>query len=107
MTAAWMRGILERYGQEAVLEGPEGEETIRAFLQPLPEKGEAEVTAMTELGSLDDRLWQYLGQRAVAPGDALRWEGLRLRVRSSRPWYLGSALVYWWASLERAKEAAE
>ena len=80
--------------------------TFRETIQAL-ERGEAEVTAMTELGSLDGRLWQYLGRRAVAPGDVLRWEGLRFRVRSSRPWYLGSALAYWWASLERAKEAVE
>ena len=107
MTAAWVREILERYGQEAVLEGPEGEETIRAFLQPLPEKGETERTAVTGLGSVDGRLWQYLGQRAVRPGEVIRWEGCAFRVRSSRPWYLGDTLVYWWASLERAKEAAE
>ena len=102
-----MRGPLLRYGQRAVLEGPEGDETIRAFLQPLPEKSEAEVSAMTELGYVDGRLWQYLGQRAVAPGDVLRWAGQAFRVRSSRAWYLGTEPVYWWASLERAREAAE
>ena len=108
MDRAW-QAILDQYGQPVELLGVEGEQSVsvRAFLQPLPERGEAEVTAMTELGSLDGRLWQYLGRRAVAPGDVLRWEGLRFRVRSSRPWYLGSALAYWWASLERAKEAAE
>ena len=29
MTAAWMGRILERYGQTAVLEGPEGVKAIR------------------------------------------------------------------------------
>ena len=107
MTAAWMRRILERYGQTAELTNPEGTRTVRAFLQPLPEKGEADTAAMTELGALDGRLWQYLGQTAAAPGDRVAWEGFRFRVRSSRPWYLGTELVYWWASLEREREAAE
>ena len=41
------------------------------------------------------------------PGDRVAWGGFRFRVRSSRPWYLGTELVYWWASLEREREAAE
>jgi hypothetical protein len=32
---------------------------------------------------------------------------MEFRVRSSRPYYIGEQLVYWWASLEQAREAAE
>ena len=34
----WVREILERYGQRAVLEMAEGERDVRAFLQPVRER---------------------------------------------------------------------
>ena len=36
----------------------------------------------------------------------MTWNGVTYRVRSSRPWSVGETQLYWWAALERAKEAA-
>ena len=104
---AWVREILERYGQTVTLETAEGETGARAFLQPVQERQEQLPTAATELGWVDGRLWLYLGQEPLAPGDTVHWNGMALRVRSSRPYYIGDALNHWWASLERRWEAAE
>jgi len=107
MMARRMEAILRRYGQEVVLLDGEGApRQARAFLQPWPEKGETD-TAWTELGTADERLWLYLGREMVEPGDRMDWDGRSFLVRSSRPYYIGETLLYWWASLERAKEAAE
>lgn len=104
---AWVQEILERYGQRTTLETADGQRDIRAFLQPVQERREKVPTTATELGWADGRLWLYLGQDPVAPGDTVRWNGMALQVRSSRPYYIGGALSHWWASLERRWEAAE
>ena len=102
-----MRQILERHGQTVTWESGDGGRTIRAFLQPQTEKGELDLETRTSLGAVDGRLWLYLGQAPVKSGDILSWENWNFRVRSSRPCCVGERLIYWWASLERAKEAAE
>ena len=107
MTAAWMREILERYDQRVTVETAAGTETVRAFLQPWTRREETDPEAWTGLGAVDGRLWRYLGQAAVETGDRIIWEGHTFRVRSSRPYDIGGTRVYWWAVLERAKEAAE
>ena len=61
----------------------------------------------TELGGIDGRLWLYLGKSAVAKNDRICWQDKEFRVRSSRPYYIGEKLMYWWAALEQAKEAAQ
>lgn len=104
---AWVREILERYGQAVTLETAEGRQDIRAFLQPVQERQEQLPTAATELGWVDGRLWLYLGQEPVSPGDTVHWNGMALQVRSSRPHYIGGTLSHWWASLERRWEAVE
>jgi len=97
--------ILGRFGQQVILR-PDGDAlVVRAFLQPVTRRDEQMPEEMTELGSIDGRLWLYLGTEEAADGDTLRWNGMEFRVRSSRPWYVGDELLYWWASLERAKEA--
>lgn len=96
--------ILRRYGQKVTLRRAEDERTCRAFLQPMTAKNEQVPAAMTELGSLDKRLWRYLGESAVEADDRLFWNGTEFRVRSSRPWYVGEEVLYWWAVLELAKE---
>lgn len=106
MTADWVRDILARHGQRVTVERDETTEEVRAFLQPVPEKSEEDPTAVTGIGTVDERLWLYLGQAALETGDQVYWENRAFRVRSSRPYYIGETLVYWWASLEAAKEAA-
>ena len=102
-----VREILERYGQEVtVLSGGE-EAAVRAFVQPVAERGEQVPSAVTALGWTDGRLWLYLGQTALEEGEALAWEATRFRVRSCRPYYIGNALSHYWAALEQEREAAE
>ena len=106
MTAGWVRDILARHGQLVTLERGDAGEEVRAFLQPISEKSEADPAAVTGIGTVDGRLWLYLGQAALETRDQVTWESRTFRVRSSRPYYIGETLVYWWASLEAAKEAA-
>lgn len=103
----WVREILNRHGQTVTICDAGGELTAKAFLQPVTERGETVPDAVTGIGYMDGRLWLYLGQTAVSPGERLRWSGLEFRVRSSRPYYIGETLTYWWASLEKARGAAE
>lgn len=95
-------GILERYGQRVTLRG----QTVRAFIQPDPSRGETVPDERTALGWTDHRLWRYIGQEQVEPGETLEWEGLLFRVRSSRGWYLGRRVHHWQAALEPEREAA-
>ena len=103
----WIREILGRHGQLVTVRMKDGNATTRAFIQPVTERQEREPDRMTELGALDGRLWLYLGRSAVNPTDRIFWNGMEFQVRSSRPYYVGETMLYWWASLERAKEAAE
>ena len=106
MKAQQVRTVLRRWGQRVTLcRGGEPLQT-RAFLQPVAEKREQDAEPMTALGSVDGRLWIYLGTECVEPDDRILWNGRAFRVRSSRPWYVGEELLYWWAALERAKEEA-
>ena len=92
----WIREILERYGQTVTVQMTDGQVPTRAFLQPV-----------TGLGWSAGRWWLYLGQPPVGPADRVLWNGMTFRVRSSRPYYIGKTLTYWWASLETEREAAE
>ena len=103
----WVQEVLERHGQDVMLQKEEGLVSVRAFLQPITERKEQLPGAMTELGWNDERLWLYLGQVEISAGDTVVWSGMSFRVRSSRPYYIGQELTHWWASLEVAKEAAE
>ena len=98
--------VLRRYGQAVTVHLAGGDAVVRAFLQPVTGRGEQVPSEMTGLGAVDGRLWLYLGQTAVEPGDRMTWDGVTYRVHSSRPWSVGETRIYWWAALERAKEAA-
>ena len=102
-----IQDILRRYGQSVTVCLAEGEVTVKAFFQPLKERQEQVPELVNSLGGIDRRLWQYLGQTALRAGDRVLWNGRAFQVRSSRPYYIGETCLYWWASLERAKEAAE
>jgi hypothetical protein len=95
---------LERHGQTVLLRTAEGEETVRAFLQPVTARDEQVPSGMSGIGWLDGRRWQYLGQAAVRAGDTLVWNGMMFRVRSSRAYAAGETELYWWATLEQEAE---
>ena len=103
----WVRQILEGYGQKVTVQTGETTVDVRAFLQPVPERGEQAREEATPIGWVDGRLWLYLGQTALEEGESLAWEGRRFRVRSCRPYYIGDRLSHYWAALEREREAAE
>lgn len=103
----WIRTVLERYGQAVTVRRADGEVSARAFLQPVTARDEQVPDAFSGIGWLDGRLWLYLGREALEPGDAVLWNGMELRARSGRPYCIGAETLYWWASLEREKEAAE
>ena len=103
----WIREILSRHGQMVTIRMKDGDAATRAFIQPVTERQEREPDEMTELGGLDGRSWLYLGRSAVDTADRILWNGMEFRVRSSRPYYVGETMLYWWASLERAREAEE
>lgn len=103
----WTEAVLARYGEKAAVETAAGRIETRAFLQPMRQRREQAPDTATEIGWVDGRLWRYLGQAALEPGDTVRWNGMAFRVRSSRPYYAGGVLNHWWASLEREREAAE
>lgn len=99
-----MRRYLDRllagYGQRVTLERAEPIQ-VQAFLQPLASRDETAPAEAVSLGMLDGRRWMYLGAEEVCPGEVLRWEDLAFRVRSSRPYAVGGAVLYWWAALEQ------
>ena len=103
----WLQEVLDRYGQDVVIQTADSTVSVHAFLQPVAERKEHVPGMMTELGWNDERLWLYLGQAEASAGDTVAWNGMSFRVRSSRPYYIGQELTHWWASLESAKEAAE
>lgn len=99
-----IRELTERYGQQVTLRTKEGETQVRAFLQLVTQRGDW--TAMTKIGSIDERQWMYLGQSPLEAGDRVSWNQMEFVVESSHPWAVGETILYWWALLERAKEAS-
>ena len=103
----WIREILRGHGQQVTIRLSDGSAVTQAFLQPVTERDEQVPEVQTELGGIDGRLWLYLGKSAVAKNDRICWQDKEFRVRSSRKYALGEESLYWWASLEQEREAAE
>ena len=103
----WIWRVTARYGQNVSVQTGEETVSVRAFLQPVPERSERVRETVTPIGWVDGRMWQYLGQMALEAGDILTWNDLTFRVRSCRPYYIGDRLSHYWAALEREWEAAE
>ena len=99
--------IMKEYGQSVTLRRGAEERTACAFLQPVVKQTEAVPEEMCSLGGLDSRLWVYLGQEEVCPGEQILWGQKCFRVRSSRAFPVGGNVLYRWASLEQEREAAE
>ena len=102
----WMQEILNQHGQTVTVCTKEAQIEACAFLQPIVQKSEQAVQYQTAIGSVDERLWLYLGKEEVQPNDRIIWNGMEFWVHSSRPYYLGQKLTHWWAALKIAKEAA-
>ena len=105
-----MEAIISQHGQSAVLVRKDSGETVelRAFLQPILKKQLHPPVAVTPLGAVSEQRWTYIGPGsiAVAPGDRLRQNDLLWVVQESRGVFCGDTLLYRWALLRPAKEAA-
>ena len=102
-----IREIMDRHGQAVILRNAEGDTAAQAFLQPVTKQSEQVPDGMCGIGALDGRLWLYLGQAEVQPGDSILWNNQTFRVRSSRIYHIGETPLYWWAALQQEREAAE
>lgn len=99
--------VLARYGQEVTVTGASGTAAVRAFLQPVTEHGKTVPFRVTPLGTIDDRLWIYLGRAEVKEGDTVRSGTDRFCVKNSMAVRIGSELSHYWAALAPDGEAAE
>ena len=72
----WFEEILARYGQAVMVRRGEESIQVQAFFQPVTKQQEAEPFTVTALGTVDDRLWLYLGLQAVESGDTINWNCL-------------------------------
>ena len=102
----WMQQVMDAYGQKVTVTARGETCTMRAFLQPMTERGERDREDPTPIGWVDGRMWLYLGQTGLDREDLLTWHGLRFRVRSCRPYFVGERLSHYWAVLEMEREAA-
>jgi len=98
----WFQTILLRYGQNVTVNDGQKE---RAFLQPVTDRTKTSPYTVTSLGAVDDRLWIYLGTKALEPGDTVTWDDRSFTVRNSEPVGSGTELPHWWAALVPAGEA--
>ena len=80
----WIREILRGHGQQVTIRMVDGSAVTQAFLQPVTERNERVSEVQSELGSIDGRLWLYLGKSAVKENDCICWQDKEFRVRSSR-----------------------
>ncbi|MBR4099227.1 MAG: hypothetical protein IKK44_04480 [Clostridium sp.] len=93
--------ILARYGQRVTVRDGEGEYAARAFLQPVREKGEAQLVP-TPLGARREERYLYLGSPDIplTVGEtAVDWAGRAFAVWSARQVYAGREPSHWWAIL--------
>lgn len=104
MTEGFQRA-LTRHGQTVTLTQGGNARKILAFLQPVTEKNQTPY-AVTAIGTVDGRVWLYLGREAVAIGDTMTWGSEKFTVGNSAPIYVGEELSHWWATLKKAEEAA-
>lgn len=105
-----LEGLLERYGQKALLTRREGGDAIalRAFVQPLLRQKEELPLTPTPLGAASGQRWLYIGsgRQPIAPGDQLDCGGLRLVAQESCPVRWQEEVFYWRAVLRPRREAA-
>ena len=96
--------VLRRYGQTVTLK--DGRE-IRAFVQPVKERGKAAPFQITSLGTADDRDWIYLGRTELTVGTAVTVWDRPFTVKNCQAVWLGEEISHWWAVLSPGREQAE
>ena len=109
MDREW-REILSRYGQtvRVFAPGEEGGTGVRAFLQPLLEKG-LEQTVPSPLGMRREDRLLYLGPPDVplTPRQSgVVWQDRRYEVQNAHPIAAAGAVHHWWAVLRPVEREA-
>lgn len=99
MEREW-KAILNRYGQELTVENEGGRTSVRAFLQPVLERGQ-EQSVPTPLGLRREDRFLYLGpaELELTAGESwVCWNGQDYEVQSAHP-VGGTKPHHWWAVL--------
>ena len=108
---ARLEGMMARYGQRVVLTKRNTGEAreVWAFVQPVRRQREELPVAATALGAVSSQRWLYIGPpgQALAPGDRVALEGLRLTAQEIQTVWWQNAPLYCRAILRREKEAAD
>ena len=109
MTGAF-RTVLERYGQTVELHCEGAQEGIarRAFVQALS-RDAGEQRLPTPLGRVRQDRFLYLGDpdgdlECLGETGYILWNGVRYRVRTAHPVYVGETVDHWRAVLEILEE---
>ena len=109
MDREW-RAILNRYGHQVLAYPEAGAEAVpvRAFLQPVREKGE-EQRGPSPLGLRRDDRFLYLGPPGAAltaRASLVEWDGWTFEVQAAQAVDGGGSPHHWWAVLRpRDREA--
>lgn len=102
--------ILFRYGRDlTVIDGAEQKTRVRAFFQPVRDRG-TEQSVPSPLGQVKQDRFLYLGPAETALDEACRVvvEDEVYRVETAQLIQVGGVVSHWWAMLtRRAKEAVE
>ena len=99
---------LEQFGRSVTLytaQYPEGV-AVNACFQPVRERGTAKA-APTPLGWVVQDKFTYIGPAQVRlDGGNCRLEadGVRYRMRTAQPVYVGGRLTHWWAVFDRREQ---
>ena len=107
MDAAWA-ALLAKYGQRVVLHQGDSTVDVRAFLQPIREKGQAQ-SLPSPLGWQREDRFLYLGDPnhpLSDHGDWVEFEGTGYAVVSAHPVHVGNIVSHIWAVL-RPKDTGE
>ena len=103
---AWA-GLMERYGQQVTLYRAAGEARVRAFFQPVREKGDGEVPS--PVGRYPAGKYLYLGPAGENLEDVerLEWNGRKFRFIRVRDVPVGTGTAYRWAMAEELDRGSE
>lgn len=105
-SGSW-QAMLEGYGQQVTLKGPEGERGLKAFFQPVREKSPGQVP--TPIGVAPAGKWLYLGppQEELEGVEELLWSGRAFRPLRYRGIPVGKETFYQWALFEEQDEVRQ
>lgn len=105
MDREW-KAILARHGQNVTLVNGSARRGVRAFLQPVPDKGEGQTPSPLGLRREDRYLYLGPAEEPLTVGETVvEWRGNAYEVTTAHP--VGTPDPHhWWAVLRPREEAA-